>query len=350
MKLKKLFAGILAVAMMATMAAPAFAAKNTATSVSTTAGNEQEFEDAETIKLKKKYILINEGTTSPAETIKFEVTPTSVKNAAKGITTATMPTVTVADLVLTAGAAGSVYETTITLPDYTSVGVYTYTITEQSNSTAGVTYNTETITLVVTVLNGDEGGFVRIPVLHVGDAKSDTIENTYSAGTLTITKEVKGTLGNKSKDFEFMLTLTGVEGETYADSYAVTATIPNDTTLHNPEKISVGESVTVYLHDGAQLNIANLPYGVTYKITEKDYTGTGEDDDHGYTTKIGTEETLTKQATIEASANEVEFTNSKGGVVDTGVILDNAPYIALMMVVVAGAAVMVIKKRRHYED
>ena len=36
--------------------------------------------------------------------------------------------------------------------------------------------------------------------------------------------------------------------------------------------------------------------------------------------------------------------------VDTGVILDNAPYIALMMVVVAGAAVMIIKKRRHFED
>lgn len=348
MKLKKLFAGILAVAMMATMAAPAFAAK--ASSVTTTAGTQQDFEDVDRITLKKNYILTNESTTSPAETIKFEVTPTSVKNAAKGINTTNMPTVSVEDLVLKAGDAGSEHETTINLPTYTSVGVYTYSITEKDGNVAGVTYNTKPITLVVSVLNGDDGGLVRIPALHVGDTKNDTIENTYSAGTLTITKEVKGTLGNKSKDFEFTLTLNGVEGKTYADSYAVTATTPNDTTLHNPATITIGTPVTVYLHDGAQLNIANLPYGVTYTITEKDYTGAGEDDDHGYTTKIGTEEILTKTAEIEASANAVTFTNSKGGVVDTGVILDNAPYIALMMVVVAGAAVMIIKKRRHFED
>lgn len=349
MKLKKLFAGILAVAMMATMAAPAFAAK--ASSVTTTAGTQQDFEDVDSITLEKNYILTNESTTSPAETIKFEVTPTSVKNAAKNINTTNMPIVTVDDLVLTAGAAGGEKQTTtINLPTYTSVGVYTYSITEKDGNVAGVTYNTKPITLVVSVLNGDDGGLVRIPALHVGDTKSTTIENTYSAGTLTIAKEVKGTLGNKSKDFEFTLTLTGVAGKTYADSYAVTATAPNDTTLHNPETITIGTPVTVYLHDGAQLNIANLPYGVTYTITEKDYTGAGEDDDHGYTTKIGTEEILTKTAEIKESANAVTFTNSKGGVVDTGVILDNAPYIALMMVVVAGAAVMIIKKRRHFED
>ena len=50
MKLKKLFAGILAVAMMATMAAPAFAAK--ATDVETNDGK-KDFEDVSIVTLSK---------------------------------------------------------------------------------------------------------------------------------------------------------------------------------------------------------------------------------------------------------------------------------------------------------
>lgn len=354
MKLKKLFAGILAVAMMATMAAPAFAAK--ATDVETNDGK-KDFEDVSIVTLSKDYKLANndESNVSPAETIEFTVVNKSVKKAAKGITTDNMPTVTVADLALEAGAAGGQKKsTTITLPEYTSVGVYTYEITENNGNKAGVTYRSEPITLVVTVVNGDTAGeFVRIPALHIGgvDAtKGDTIENTYSAGTLNITKEVKGTMGDKSKNFKFTLTLNVAEGDTkvYPEKYDMTVTATGDNDLVNPSEIVLGQATTVYLHDGSQLNIANLPYGVTYTITEDDYTGAG--DDNGYTTKVNGTAGLTKTDTVDASAENVEFVNSKGGVVDTGVILDNAPYIALMMVVVAGAAVMIIKKRRHFED
>ena len=353
MKLKKLFAGILAVAMMATMAAPAFAAK--ASSVTTTTGETKEIEDVSTVTLSKDYKLENndESNVSPAETIEFTVVKKSVKKAAKGVTTENMPTVTVADLTLAAGAAGGQKQsTTITLPDYTSVGVYTYEITENNGNKAGVTYRSEPITLVVTVVNGDTAGeFVRIPALHIGgvDAtKGDTIENTYSAGTLNITKEVKGTMGDKSKNFKFTLKLEATDNKSYPETYEMAVTSTGDAELSNPTTIKLGEATTVYLHDGSQLNIANLPYGVKYTITEDDYRGEG--DDNGYTTKVNGTEGLTKTDTVDASAENVEFVNSKGGVVDTGVILDNAPYIALMMVVVAGAAVMIIKKRRHFED
>ena len=43
------------------------------------------------------------------------------------------------------------------------------------------------------------------------------------------------------------------------------------------------------------------------------------------------------------------FTNVKDGEIDTGVILDNAPYIAMLTFVAAGAVFMVIKKRREEE-
>lgn len=351
MKLKKLFAGILAVAMMATMAAPAFAAK--ATDVETKDGK-KDFEDVSVVELVKDYKLTNADTVSPAETIKFTVVSSDVKKAAKGIDTTTMPKVTVDDIVLEAGDAGTKHTTNINLPTYTSVGVYTYTITENDGKMAGVTYRADPITLVVTVVNGDTAGeFVRIPALHIGtvnDDKGDTIENTYSAGTLNIKKEVKGTMGDKSKNFKFTLTLSVAEGDTktYPETYNMTATATGDDDLTNPTTIKLGEATTVYLHNDSEIHIANLPYGVQYTITEDDYTGEG--DDNGYITKVNGENGLTATDTIDASAKNVEFVNSKGGVVDTGVILDNAPYIALMMIVVAGAAVMVIKKRRHYED
>lgn len=352
MKLKKLFAGILAVAMMATMAAPAFAAK--ATDVETNNGK-KDFEDVSIVTLSKDYKLANndESNVSPAETIEFTVVNKSVKKAAKGITTDSMPTVTVANLDLAAGAAGGQKQsTTITLPIYTSVGVYTYEITEKDGNKAGVTYRTEPITLVVTVVNGDTAGeFVRIPALHIGgvDAtKGDTIENTYSAGTLNIKKEVKGTMGDKSKNFKFTLKLEATDNKSYPDTYEMAVTATGDAELTNPTSIKLGEETTVYLHNDSTIRIANLPYGVKYTITEDDYTGEG--DDNGYTTKVNSEIGRSKTDTVDASAENVEFVNSKGGVVDTGVILDNAPYIALMMVVVAGAAVMIIKKRRHFED
>ena len=47
--------------------------------------------------------------------------------------------------------------------------------------------------------------------------------------------------------------------------------------------------------------------------------------------------------------NSVEFINKSTVNVDTGVILDNAPYIALLTFVAAGAVFMVIKKRREEE-
>ena len=96
---------------------------------------------------------------------------------------------------------------------------------------------------------------------------------------------------------------------------------------------------------------------MTFHIAEDDYTG--EDDaagTKGYTTtyKYNNGDTVTAiktdELTMNANAATVAYTNNKGGVIDTGVILDNAPYIALLTIVAAGAVVMILKKRRNYED
>ena len=43
------------------------------------------------------------------------------------------------------------------------------------------------------------------------------------------------------------------------------------------------------------------------------------------------------------------ITNTWGSTIDTGVILDNAPYMLMLAVVAGGAMMLVIKKRREEE-
>ena len=54
--------------------------------------------------------------------------------------------------------------------------------------------------------------------------------------------------------------------------------------------------------------------------------------------------------TIDEDAT-VEYVNKQHGddAIDTGVILDNAPYILMLAVVAGGAMTLVIKKRREEE-
>lgn len=93
------------------------------------------------------------------------------------------------------------------------------------------------------------------------------------------------------------------------------------------------------------MNFLNLPEGVTYKVEEVNVPA-------GYKTYInGADTTATAtEGTIGNTAVTIGYENVNGDTtIDTGVILDNAPYI-LMLAVVAGAAMtLVIKKRREEE-
>ena len=171
-----------------------------------------------------------------------------------------------------------------------------------------------------------------------GEDKSDTFENTYSAGTLKISKTVKGNLGDQSKYFEFKVTLNGDTEKTYTGSYAGSDgyAVSGGSNTSNPKFIKMKEETTFWLKDGETISIANLPYGVKYTVTEttaKGYT----------TTKAGDE------GTINEAEQTAAFTNSKTGNVDTGVYLDNLPYILVFAGVLAIAAVFVVRRRR-FED
>ena len=328
-KAEKLLAGVLSISLaMGVSVMPAFAASG------------ETYADMDSVVIKKNYELANEGTFSPAETFSFDIEADNVTDASDDITPENMPMPTIGTVSYRRGEAGSTTKTKeikIDLPEYDSVGVYTYIIHEVAGDSAGVTYYGDAILLRVTVIEQD--GKLRIAAVHTedpestGEGKKDDFDNRYSAGELEVHKDVEGIMGNKDKYFEFTVQLTGEEGKTYQDSYAITGGSYDA----NPASIKIrpGETTeaTFYLKDGDTIHIENLPYGVEYKVSETpvaDYV----------TTETGTE------GEVDEAVEQANFTNTKGGTVDAGVVLDSAPYL-FTLTGAAGVGLLLTLRRRH---
>lgn len=328
-KAEKLLAAVLSISLaMGVSVMPAFAASG------------ETYADMDSVVIKKNYELANEGTFSPAETFSFDIEADNVTDASDDITPENMPMPTIGTVSYLRGEAGSANKTKqieIQLPEYDSVGVYTYIIHEAAGNSAGVTYYGNAILLRVTVIEQD--GKLRIAAVHTedpestGEGKKDDFDDLYSAGKLEVHKDVEGIMGNKEKYFEFTVQLTGEEGKTYQDSYAITGGSydANPTSI----KIRPGETTeaTFYLKDDDTIHIENLPYGVEYKVSETpvaDYV----------TTETGTE------GEVDEAVEQASFTNTKGGTVDAGVVLDSAPYL-FTLTGAAGVGLLLTLRRRH---
>lgn len=327
-KIEKLLAGVLSISLaMGVSVMPAFAASG------------ETYADMDSVVIKKNYELANTDTISPEETFTFTIDPVTVTDASEGIEAADYRPI-VGDVTYAQGEAGSASKTKkieIKLPEYDSVGVYTYIIHEVEGNSAGVTYYGDAILLRVTVIEQD--GKLRIAAVHTedpestGEGKKDDFDNLYSAGKLEVHKDVEGIMGNKDKYFKFTVQLTGEEGKTYQDSYAITGGSYDA----NPTSIEIrpGETTeaTFYLKDDDTIHIENLPYGVEYKVSETpvaDYV----------TTETGTE------GEVDAAVEQANFTNTKGGTVDAGVVLDSAPYL-FTLTGAAGVGLLLTLRRRH---
>lgn len=327
--MKKLISIMLALVFVFSMATVAFAEEGDGTT----------YTDASTVTITKVYKLANAGTTSPAET--FMVEQVGNGNVTDGDATSAPALGTITGAVYTQGAAtteGATAYITINLPKYDKVGVYEYTLKETAGTTAGVTYWSNDIKLVVTVIQQD--GQVRVAAVHTesaGSQKSGSIENTYSAGSLAITKNVTGNLGDTSKYFKVTVTLTGETGKVYADSYSVSAT----SYTSNPTSIVIGKETDFYLKDSETITISNLPYGVTYTVEEADYQTTDKYDAPSYNFSD-------EDKKIDSASDTVTITNNKTTNVDTGISLDSVPFI-LILAVCAGAAILFVTKRRSVE-
>lgn len=351
MKLKKLFAGVVAAAMIATMSFPAFAARPTPN-----VGSDG------LVTITKKYTVTgSEEKKAPAETFTFTVTPGAKVNGAEKTVekseATTIPAMaansnekTVAfTTALTADGTGT-FTVDVANLNIKKPGIYYYTVTETASNTAGVDYAANPMIMVITAGYADDGEDSTLSYwvgLHDStnyNDKNSKFENTYTAGSLNVTKKVTGSLGDKDKKFNVDVTFTAPAGKTVKSTITYVnngeKSIAPDAWKLNTTTNQYEAKVTVELAHKGSVQFNNIPKDVTYIVEEQDYsreeyTATYEGD---------------KSGTIANNVKSTTITNKRGDdTIDTGVILDNAPYI-LMLAVVAGAAMtLVIKKRREEE-
>ena len=178
-----------------------------------------------------------------------------------------------------------IYEVTFTETGYSEDG---YSVTVNGNATATPVKATAAKT--------------------IGAANTAAFVNAYTKnpGDLELTKKVSGEGADASKQFEFTIELTAPADVALADSYKYTQSGKGEQTLtltkdaENPKK----GTTTVSLEKDDVITIKDLPAGVTYKITENDYSLQGYQSSLTNRTASGTIEGGTK------AKESVEVTNT----------------------------------------
>lgn len=339
--MKKILAMVLAMMLVLSMST-AFAA-----TVDPNKDLTKDFTDETTAEIAKLYKTVGEYAKNPEETFSFtavkfdKATDTGVDYTTAGgdtwaKTEANLPTInTVKYNEGTATEAGFEQKFTVTLPEYPGVGVYYYTFSEvATNNYTGVTYNKTEMTLKVTVVY--ENGLKNVVAIYAAGKnadKTDVFENTYSVGTVAVTKKVTGNLGDKTKKYDITVSFAAADGTTLKSTiYASTDGGATKAALN-------GYTWTGSLADAETVKFYNVPVGTEYTVTEADYSSLG------YTTTITTEDGNSKTGSIDKVEDDtVTIENNKTDTIDTGISLDNAPYMILMALVVVAGAALIVKR------
>lgn len=377
MKLKKFFAGIVAAAMMLTVGATAVLA--TTPEYTTTPDNVD-------LGIMKNYKV--EKGTAPKEDFTFSVTyvPDKSKPYTSTYTYTGTKTVKFEENMTAKDVAYTGY-LGIKISDFSlpeGPGKYCFEIKETSNGTPGVTYDNSTRYLVITVANNDNlNGYVYYAQLYdsnyspatsiKGQATGTKVDganaftNTYTANNVVISKDIKGGLGDLAAKFNFKVKLTVADTKN-ANQYVGAKVVHSDdtaVTVGTVWSISAKDSedgwYDVKLGRNDQLELENLPEGVIVTVKETDgneYTVSQNPSDissknaNTSYAKIGTftENTATVNATVGAVNGSIGFVNTKEGTPDMGVVLDNAPYIAMLAIVAIGGVALMLNKRRRDEE
>ena len=267
-------------------------------------------------------------------------------------------------------------------------GIYRYIITQTGNSTHttnGITHDAQA-TRVLDVYVVDTNGELEIAsyVLHTdvsniaigsnmgsddvenqGDAvanKSTGYTNTLATKDLKISMGVTGNQASRNKYFavtvqvsdvtandSFIVSLANDSNGNTNDGNADATIVPNSATIYgelsNSTTVSGTELIngkTFYLHNGQNIVIRGLSPNATYTVTQnaEDYAGavmTGKTNSG----KIGTVAGSNKMA-------EAGFTNTRDGVIPTGVMVSVAGGVTL--VATAMIALLILGRRKEDEE
>lgn len=391
MKLKKFFAGVLAAAMMLTVGATAAFAETGADEAATTANTpllgSTGLNANDNIPVYKTYE-VKKGV-SPEETFYFQIDYVkAIKQDSKGYAPYTVAheNVTTKDVKFdsmvgtkTDSKAFNVTPAELNLSTPTGTGKYLYKITEKAGTNAAVTYQQSEVYMVVTVAHELEADnktikenswkyYVTMYKTQSGAENAtqtdkvnntDAFKNTYgdnNISELTLKKVVKGSFGDLGEDFTFEVKFTKATGKTYSNilvdsKSADNVSIVKKGTTEQVTELSYDETYVVTLMHNQWIKFNNVASDVEYTIVEN------KKDNWQYTTSLQdgsnaafTVATMTAAGTTKATASTDTFINEHEGTPDMGVVLDNAPYIAMLAIVAIGGVALMLNKRRRDEE
>lgn len=280
----------------------------------------------------------SENSVQVSETLSFTSIPDTDNPAATNLT--------VNDLVVSNGLED--LHITVNIPRYNQVGVYKYTIREDGENTAGVTYTDSVIRVVVMIEYDNEKqklviGNLSSYILKVDGKKTNEFENEFKTGSFSVAKKVTGNMANQNDEFEITVTLTAP-----ADKVIGTPiTVAGQTIAADEWSDGVYTTTLTLSHADGATTFTDIPVGVTVTVSENQ----AADKMNGYSyvsTKIG-EEDFTSLTIDDDTDSAIVVTNEKTTEVDTGINMDSVPYILLLAVAFMGLFVFISKKRMMRE-
>ena len=230
---------------------------------------------------------------------------------------------------------------------FTAPGTYNFTVQEIAGSNPNIMYDGTVYNVEVVVSMPDNYPASDTPVIREIKAKAATGDKADNAAftndkeaneSLTVSKKVAGAAANTADEFDYELTLDGVQG-----SY--------DFVKHTKEGTETGTVMTgtdkpfaFKLHHGESIEIKNLPVGAKYTVVETNtaYTETNVAD--------GVAGGAQADGTVKDNGSTVAYTNEKGFAPATGVNSDTMPFVFGGLVVVAGAGALLISRKRRASE
>lgn len=370
MKLKKFFAGVLAAAMMLTVGATsAFAA-------GTQPGSKITPNAGQAMVTLTKQLTVKNGVAPSGMKFTFEIAP-GTADAVNHVVAGEVAEGFQPLSVTMTPAAGQTYTANPNTPytaefsfdlvkllgkNSTKLGKYAYTITEVDPQLPGITKDNDALNMVVSVVNADKdnpdgSNFAYYVALRKGNTTEKAegkFNNNYETNTLTLAKKVKGNFGDLGETFTFYVTFNkGDATKDYTDilfdKHGDGITITEKNGGAAATALTYGKDYAVTLKHGQDVQFTNIPNGVTYTIAE-DTTKA----DWQYTVSLESNPSVAlSNATTEGTVSEtatVTFINNHQGTPDMGVVLDNAPYIAMLAIVAIGGVALMLNKRRRDEE
>lgn len=168
------------------------------------------------------------------------------------------------------------------------------------------------------------------------------IKDTTDGNILTVTKTVAGNMGSRDQKFDFTVTLQDANGDPfqsgnmnarYGDGSEVTLTFDNTGTA--AFQLAHGESIRLALPSGTS-------YSVTEAVTDYDAT---------WKLNNGEVQTGRTSSGLLTEDKKIAFTNTKNGVIPTGIDFTVKAILGAGLLLVIGAsAFAVVSRRRRDED